>query len=68
MNGEKTQGLPSKYKLALTHDTAMRLSALMAEAQLETPWCMELRGLLARLATHIEREVPEVKEGGIVEA
>ena len=51
----------TKYILARAHDTAVRLSALMAEAQMETPWCMELRGLLARLATHIEREVPEVK-------
>ncbi len=64
MNGEKTQGLPSKYKLATTHDTAVWLSALMAEARLETPWCIELRELLARLATHIEQAVPEVKDGG----
>ena len=52
----------TKFTLARAHDTAVRLSALMAEARLETPWCMELRELLARLATHIEREVPEVKE------
>lgn len=52
----------TKFTLARAHDTAVRLSALMVEARLETPWCMELRGLLARLATHIEREVPEVKE------
>lgn len=52
----------TKYILARAHDTAVRLSALMAEARMETPWCMELRELLARLATHIEREVPEVKE------
>lgn len=52
----------TKFVLATAHDTAVRLSELMAEARLETPWCMELRGLLARLATHIEREVPEVKE------
>jgi len=54
----------TKYILARAHDTAVRLSELMAEAQLETPWCKELRELLAQLATHIEREVPEVKEGG----
>jgi len=52
----------TKFTLARAHDTAVRLSELMAEARLETPWCMELRELLARLATHIEREVPEVKE------
>jgi len=52
----------TKFTLARAHDTAVRLSALMAEAQMETPWCMELRELLAQLATHIEREVPEVKE------
>ena len=52
----------TKFTLATAHDTAVRLSELMSEARMETPWCMELRGLLARLATHIEREVPEVKE------
>lgn len=54
----------TKYILATTHDTAVRLAALMEEAKLETPWCMELRELLARLATHIEQAVPEVKDGG----
>ena len=52
----------TKFVLAMAHDTAVRLSELMVEAQMETPWCMELRELLARLAIHIEREVPEVKE------
>ena len=52
----------TKFVLAKIHDTAVRLSALMAEARLETPWCKELRELLAQLATHIEQTVPEVKD------
>lgn len=58
----KEETIMTKFVLAKIHDTAVRLSGLMVEARLETPWCKELRELLAQLATHIEQTVPEVKD------